>query len=92
MFELGIKKDFYHKKILNHLDTLNGKYFFLIGDNFKKIMNKYKNKNFIYIDNVDELISCFKNYVKDNSLIYIKGSNGVNLNKFVTHLRKDIVL
>ena len=94
MFELGKKKDFYHKKILDHLNTLNGKYFFLIGDNFKKIMNKYNriNNNFIFIDNVDVLIGCFKDYIKNNSLIYIKGSNGVNLQKFVSHLKEGIVI
>ena len=92
MFELGKKKDFYHKKILDHLFTLNGQYFFLIGDNFKKIMNKYDNNNYIFIDNVDVLINRFKHYVKKNSLIYIKGSNKVNLQKFVTYLKEGIIV
>ena len=92
MFELGNKRDFYHKKILDYLQKINGKYVFLIGDNFKRIMNKYNNKSFIFIDNVDVLINCFKKYVNNNSLIYIKGSNKVNLKKFVSHLKESITV
>ena len=72
MFELGEKKEFYHKKIINHLDTLDGQFFFLIGAQYKKIMNKCKKNNYIFLKSVDELLKCFKKYISNGSIVYIK--------------------
>lgn len=85
ILELGDKTKEIYKKITKKLKELNYKYIF-VGENTSYI----KVENSLYFSNVDELINYYYQNKKEflNKVIYIKGSNGINLLKFANVLKK----
>ncbi len=85
ILELGDKTKKIYKKITKKLKELNYKYIF-VGQNTFNI----KIENSLYFNNVDELINYYFQNKKEflNKVIYIKGSNGINLLKFANVLKK----
>lgn len=85
ILELGDKTKEIYKKITKKLKELNYKYIF-VGQNTFNI----KIENSLYFNNVDELINYYFQNKKEflNRVIYIKGSNGINLLKFANALKK----
>ena len=74
ILELGIYSEKYHKKINKYLRKIKNKQVLLIGEYTKYI-------NGIHFDSVDEINEYLKNHLMDNSIIYIKGSRKMNLDK-----------
>ena len=85
ILELGDKTKEIYKKITKKLKELNYKYIF-VGQNTFNI----KIENSLYFNNVDELINYYFQNKQEflNKVIYIKGSNGINLLKFANVLNK----
>ena len=79
ILELGDQKKEIYRKIALNLNE-NYEYFFIDAN--------IKTKKATYFDNVDEFINYYKNNIEKfkNKVIYIKGSNKVNLIKFVKEL------
>lgn len=74
MLELGKYSSKYHKKINGHLKKIKNKEVLLIGEYTKLI----KGKHFASVDEINDYLIA---HAKDNSLIYIKGSHAMNLDK-----------
>lgn len=81
MNELGEESTAEHQNIINYISQHNFDKVFLIGNNFKKINNKYL--CFIHIDNFIEYLA--ENPIKD-SYILLKGSRKVCLEKCIDML------
>ncbi len=79
MLELGKYSHKYHKKINRHLKKIKNKQVLLIGEYTKLIKGRH-------FSNVDEINDYLIKNVKDNSLIYIKGSHAMNLSRI-----KDLI-
>lgn len=74
ILELGSYSKKYHKKINKYLKKIKNKEVLLIGTAVKYIKG-------IRFENVDDINAYLKNNLKENSLIYIKGSRKMNLDK-----------
>ncbi len=74
MLELGKYSKKYHKKINKYLKKINNKQVLLIGNYTKLIKGKHFN-------NIKELNKYLKENIIDDSIIYIKGSRAMNLEK-----------
>lgn len=74
ILELGSYSKKYHKKINKYLKKIKNKEVILIGTAVKYIKG-------IRFENVDDINAYLKNNLKENSLIYIKGSRKMNLDK-----------
>ena len=74
ILELGIHSEVYHKKINKYLKKIKNKQVLLIGRYTRYIKG-------IHFNNIDEINEYLKKYVMDNSIIYIKGSRKMNLDK-----------
>ncbi len=79
MLELGKYSIKYHKKINKHLNKIKNKEVLLIG-NYTKLIKG------IHFDSIDEIIGYLKNNIKENNIIYIKGSRKFNLDKIKTRI------
>ncbi len=90
MFELGEKSYFYHKSLFSSVQSLSKKKCFFVGKQFKLIREIRYNKEVRVFSDVNELINKFDYEICLNSIIYIKGSNAVGLNKFISHIKKNI--
>lgn len=88
MFELGKKSYFYHHALFKFIKSFNPEYFFLIGKQFKFVKDMKIDNKYSFFENVEDLIKKFNYDICSNSIIYIKGSNAVGLNKFINHLKK----
>ena len=76
MLELGKYSIKYHKKINKYLKKIKNKEVLLIGEYTKYIGG-------IHFNNIDDINNYLKNNLKDNSIIYIKGSRSMNLDKII---------
>ena len=74
MLELGKYSKKYHKKINKYLKKIANKQVLLIGNYTKLIKGQH-------FDKIEELTSYLKTHILDNSIIYIKGSRAMNLDK-----------
>ena len=74
MLELGKYSQKYHKKINKYLKKIANKQVLLIGNYTKLIKGQH-------FDKIEELTSYLKTHILDNSIIYIKGSRAMNLDK-----------
>ena len=79
MLELGKYSIKYHKKINKHLNKIKNKEVLLIG-NYTKLIKG------IHFDNIEEIIKYLKNNLKENNIVYIKGSRKFNLDKIKTRI------
>jgi len=85
MLELGKWSMEEHEKIVNKLKNSNVDEVFLVGKHFKQLQ---ESSGFGYFDDVDELIRFFENNGIANSLILIKGSRGIGLEKVLDTLKE----
>ncbi|MCL2042198.1 MAG: UDP-N-acetylmuramoyl-tripeptide--D-alanyl-D-alanine ligase [Bacteroidales bacterium] len=85
MLELGSWSMEEHEKIVNKLKNSNIDEVFLVGKHFKQLQEP---SGFGYFDDVDELIRFFENNGIANSLILIKGSRGIGLEKVMNTLKE----
>lgn len=90
MFELGKKSHFYHKSLFRYVKSLSKKNCFFVGRQFKLIKEIKNNKEVRVFSDVNELINKFDYEICFNSIIYIKGSNAVGLNRFINHIKNNI--
>ena len=74
MLELGKYSKKYHKKINNYLKKINNKKVLLLGEYTKNIKG-------IHFDNIEEIIAYLKKNIKNDCIIYLKGSRKMNLDK-----------
>ena len=84
MLELGTWSMEEHKKIINKLKDSSIKEVFLVGAHFKQLQEA---SCFRYFEDVDELIRFFENNGITNSLMLIKGSRGICLEKILDVLK-----
>jgi UDP-N-acetylmuramoyl-tripeptide--D-alanyl-D-alanine ligase len=85
MLELGTWSMEEHQKIINKLINGNIDEAFLVGKHFKSLQTS---SGFGYFDDVEELVRFFESKNIANSLILIKGSRDVRLEK-ILHTLKD---
>ena len=81
MLELGEDAKLEHQTIVDFLDEKFSGKTFLVGKNFNATD---KNSNFISCANVDEVIERLEKEALQNSLILVKGSRGIQLEKVET--------
>ncbi len=74
MLELGKYSKKYHKKINKYLKKIKNKKVLLLGEYTKQIKG-------IHFDNIEEIIDYLKRNIKDDCIIYLKGSRKMNLDK-----------
>ena len=74
MLELGKYSKKYHKKINKYLKKIKNKKVLLLGEYTKNIKG-------IHFDNIEEIIAYLKQNIKDDCIIYLKGSRKMNLDK-----------
>ena len=79
MLELGEYSYNYHKKVNKYLRKIKNKDVLLLGK-YSKVINGKK------FNNIDEIKDYLNNINIDNSIIYIKGSRKMNLDKIVDYL------
>lgn len=79
MFELGDESLFEHKNILEMLINENEIECYFIGKDFYQ--NKMIKSNFFFFENFEKFSEVIKNKKFDNSLILIKGSRGMALER-----------
>ena len=89
MYELGDASDEEHDKLLDELIKLNQlKLTILVGERLKKAYMKLKdlhqNNNIVHIQRKSEFpYEQFKESLKDDSVILIKGSRGMKMERFL---------
>ena len=83
-------KHIYHKSLFRYVKSLSKKNCFFVGRQFKLIREIRYNKEVRVFSDVNELINKFDYEICFNSIIYIKGSNAVGLNKFISHIKNKI--
>ena len=88
MFELGKKSNYYHKFLYQLVKSVNPRNCFFVGKQFKLIKDLNLNKKNNFFNDVHELIDKFDYEICLDSIIYVKGSNAVGLDKFINHIRK----
>ena len=81
MNELGFKSKAFHKDILSHALSKRFKNYFFVGKQFHDL--KFKQKNVNFYENIDELINDIDKVIIRNCAIFVKGSNSINLKKFI---------
>jgi UDP-N-acetylmuramoyl-tripeptide--D-alanyl-D-alanine ligase len=79
MLELGSDTDFEHRHILEMLQNYNIKKSILIGPYF----NSLKNHEYLFFSSTDEAIKWIEKNRIRNSLILLKGSRGIQLEKLL---------
>jgi len=85
MLELGSWSEEEHQKIIYRLKDSNLDDVYLVGKHFKNSKEMY---GFMYFNDVNELVSSFESNSIRNSLILIKGSREIRLEK-ILHTLKD---
>ena len=83
MFELGKYSEQAHKEILNLVDTLGFKNYFLVGKEFINVSKMNINNTFLQ---VSDLIEFIKEHPLKDKTILIKGSRGVGLERVIDYL------
>ena len=79
MLELGKYSIKYHKKINKYLNKVKDKKVLLIG-NYTRLIKG------IHFDSIDDIIGYLKSNIKENDIVYIKGSRKFNLDKIKTRI------
>ena len=74
MLELGKYSKKYHKKINKYLKKIKNKKVLLLGEYTKRIKG-------IHFNNIEEINDYLKENIKDDCIIYLKGSRKMNLDK-----------
>jgi UDP-N-acetylmuramoyl-tripeptide--D-alanyl-D-alanine ligase len=80
MFELGNAAEFEHQAIVNYVETNFENHIFLIGKNFFKTTTKKSTHKF---SGFEDLIPTLKTLKLNNSIILIKGSRGMALERIL---------
>jgi len=97
MYELGKSSDLEHVNILNELMTLDKlKLLILVGDRFKvsyKANTRAIESNFIFhLDRGASLPKeVFENTLMNRSVILVKGSRGMKMERYLDYLRNNII-
>tara|TARA_Y100000758_G_scaffold124607_1_gene87835 strand:- start:108 stop:713 length:606 start_codon:yes stop_codon:yes gene_type:complete len=97
MYELGQSSELEHTIILNELMTMDKlKLLILVGDRFKisyQANTQAKESNFIY--HLDRRANppreVLENTLKNNSVILIKGSRGIKMERYLEFLKEIII-
>ena len=97
MYELGQSSELEHTIILNELMTMDKlKLLILVGDRFKisyQANTRAKESNFIY--HLDRRANppreVLENTLKNNSVILIKGSRGIKMERYLEFLKEIII-
>ncbi len=81
MLELGEQSDFEHLQIVELLEQKNLNTVYLVGKEFSKTNSKFE-----HLPTVNELIELIKKDKLQDSIILIKGSRGIQLEKIIPFL------
>ena len=77
MLELGEFSKKYHKKVNKYLKKIKNKRTLLVGEHTKIIKG-------LHFNNINQINNYLKKHLTDNSIIYIKGSRAMELDKIKT--------
>ncbi|MDC0189242.1 UDP-N-acetylmuramoyl-tripeptide--D-alanyl-D-alanine ligase [Gammaproteobacteria bacterium] len=97
MYELGKSSELEHVNILNELMTLDKlKLLILVGDRFKvsyKANTRAIESNYIFHLDRDAALpkEVFKNTLINSSVILVKGSRGMKMERYLDYLRNNII-
>jgi len=97
MYELGKSSELEHVNILNELMTLDKlKLLILVGDRFKvsyKANTRAIESNYIFHLDRDATLpkEVFKNTLINSSVILVKGSRGMKMERYLDYLRNNII-
>ena len=88
MLELGVKKNLYHKLIVDEVAKTNINFIFFSGKYYKKILNRKNlllHKN-IYHMSTENIMKNINYKIHNDDIILIKSSNATKLNKLAKKL------
>ena len=92
MLELGKKTKLFHRNLAKYINNSNIDKVFVIG---KAILETFKfvkkSKKGEILNTINDIGSLINNYINDNDLIMIKGSNATGLNNFSKKLKKGLI-
>ena len=97
MYELGDASEEEHDKVLDQLIKFDQlKLIILVGERLKKAYMKLKNthqaNNIVHIQRKSEFpYNQFEESVKEDSVILIKGSRGMKMERYVEFLRENVI-
>jgi UDP-N-acetylmuramoyl-tripeptide--D-alanyl-D-alanine ligase len=83
MLELGEEAETEHKQIIQHLKKMSGVNVLLVGEWYQKLSETFSVTAF---KSADELKAWLKIHPIENSLLLVKGSRGIQLEKIVEEL------
>ena len=89
MNELGQKTSYYHSNLIKFLDKKKFKKCLFIGKHFKKLENKIRNKKISFFKDINQVIDNLDEIIEGNYTIFAKGSNSINIRRFISHLKKE---
>ena len=89
MLELGKKTNFFHRNLAKYINNSNIDKVFVIGKYILETCKLIKkNKKGKILNTISDISSVIKNYVNDNDVVMIKGSNATGLNNFSKKLKE----
>ncbi|MGE5427743.1 MAG: UDP-N-acetylmuramoyl-tripeptide--D-alanyl-D-alanine ligase [Methylococcaceae bacterium] len=80
MLELGEVSDAEHQKVVDFIEANTFSEVMLVGPQLKKTIAQHENKKF---DNVELLFTYLQTHPINNSLVLVKGSRGIHLEKIL---------
>ena len=89
MGELGEKKEIYHMEVGQYAASLSLDQVYLLGELAEYIGRGLREKNapFVHFDDMDDLYSAIKEYVKPGDAVLIKASHFMGFDKLVERLK-----
>lgn len=86
MLELEKHSEYYHNKLADTLKNINNTEIYFIGNkNLHNIINKHNNIK-CYEKVNEEVIEYILSRIDNNNVLFLKGSNGINLKRFINYL------
>ena len=93
ILELGDYSKEIHENLGEYFNGLNIDILIAYGDAMKYLVENAKKyiNNVFYYNNEDEVIEKLEELIRKDDIIYFKGSNAMNANKIIDHLKKDFM-
>ena len=92
MLELGKKTNLFHRNLAKYINNSNINKVFVIG---KSILHTFellkKDKKGKILNSMEDASDIIENYIKNNDILMIKGSNATGLNTFSKNLKKGVI-
>ena len=93
ILELGDYSKEIHQDLGECFKDLNIDILIAYGDAIKYLVDNAKKyiSNVFYFKNENEVIEKIENIIQKDDIIYFKGSNAMNVNKIIEHLKEDFM-